>query len=159
MWNSPKPGLFNPCLICEAKLTIGSTLPIRHSWLWATPQDLWELFTFRTCKQLHVCEKAESCSSLGAASQDHCSRQGRAADTLGFALCKYFLCPGSTETTSTALPVGWKVSHPEAAVGTQLTSSKQSLSGMRYPQFRLGFQVTKWRDAWNSYWVPRLLHA
>lgn len=99
------------------------------------------------------------CCTLGAASQDHCSRQGRAADTPGFALCKYFLCPGSTETTAAALPVGWKVSHPEAAVGTQLTSSKQSLSGMWYPQFHLWFQVTKWRDAWNSYWVPRLLHA
>lgn len=65
----------------QAKLTIGSTVPIRHSLLQATPQeDLWELFTFGTCKQLYVCEKAEAYSTLGAASQDHCSRQGRPAD-------------------------------------------------------------------------------
>lgn len=42
-------------------------------------------------------------------------RAGQLTDTLGFALCKHFLCPGSTETTVAALPVGWKVSRPEAA--------------------------------------------
>lgn len=70
-------------------------------------------------------------------------RAGKRTDMPGLAMHKYFVYPVSMETSAAVSSVEQKVSHPETAEGTKLTSNKHSFSGMWYLQFLPGFQATK----------------